>query len=172
MPEQGSRWHAVTGHAKLRGDEVSRALYTLLAGFHASAPLRALASSDESSDPIACLLDENEEELLQERLIYAAVRIRIMDDYLWAQNPKYRDSSKRWIVGWMTVRGPRKEPLNLREACNKIIHAKLLNWNRTKIEGLGGPLLPSVYLYGKKDKKGWRCFVDVVEFCRRAYFVC
>src|SRR5215216_1272894 len=103
MPEQGSRWHAVTGHAKLRGDEVSRALYTLLAGFHASAPLRALASSDESSDPIACLLDENEEELLQERLIYAAVRIRIMDDYLWAQNPKYRDSSKRWIVGWMTV---------------------------------------------------------------------
>ena len=62
--------------------------------------------------------------------------------------------------------GSQAGDLSLREACNKIIHAReikyeIINgdyeWNRF--------LKPTISLYGEKHKNKWRAILDVKDFC-------
>ena len=57
------------------------------------------------------------------------------------------------------------EILDLREACNKIIHAKKV---RGDFEENGGQtyLNPLIYLYGEQKGKSWRATLDIVAFSK------
>jgi hypothetical protein len=171
MTELSSSWNAVRGHARLESTDISRAIYVVIAGFYSSPSLRE-AAGDEAWDSILGLLDNNEEQVLQERLLYIAVRLRILDDQFSAEDPDYTKESRSWHVGWIVRKGKKREPLILREACNKIIHARLFNWCRTeRFKTRKTGLLPHVFLYGKQDKTGWRCRLNILDFARHAYAV-
>jgi hypothetical protein len=66
----------------------------------------------------------------------------------------------------------KSEVLTLREACNKIIHAKEINYDSVIPDRLRNPdlegvyLKPFIYLYGTKDKKGWRAKLSIVDFVK------
>lgn len=55
--------------------------------------------------------------------------------------------------------------LNLREACNKIIHACKVRFD---VEELGSQryLNPIIYLYGNLYGREWRVQLDVIDFCK------
>lgn len=67
-----------------------------------------------------------------------------------------------------------KRDLTFREACNKIIHAKSIDFleQKTFFNLSGGKKIEAVYfeaevkLCGSKGKKEWKAVLDVVEFCR------
>lgn len=169
--EVGSRWHAVTGHAKLPSEDIRRALYVLLAGFYASPKLHEIAEARFFSE-LKGLLNDAEEATLQEKMISVAIRLRILDDYVLGKNePSYTVEAKKWIVGSLDDRRGKKEPLKLREACNKIIHAELFNWHRygTSRSDMHG-LAPQVIVHGSRGKQKWRCRIAVDQFVECACF--
>lgn len=55
--------------------------------------------------------------------------------------------------------------LEIREACNKIIHAQKVRFD---VEDLGVQryLNPTIYLYGFHQNKEWRAKLDVIKFCK------
>lgn len=169
--EVGSRWHAVTGHAKLPSYDIRLALYALLTGFYASPKLHEIAQTRFSSE-LKGLIDDAEEATLQEKMISAAIRLRILDDYALGKNdPLYAIAARKWIVGSLDDRSGKKEPLTLREACNKIIHAELFNWSRygTSRSDMHG-LAPQVIVHGSRGKQKWRCRIVVDQFVECACF--
>jgi len=169
--EVGTNWHAVTGHAKLPSDDIRRALYSLLTGFYASPKLHEIAQARFSSD-LKGLLDDTEEASMQEKMITVAIRLRILDDYALGKNEQtYASAAKEWIVGSIDDRKGNKEPLTLREACNKIIHAELFNWCRygTSRSDMHG-LAPQVVVHGSLRNRRWRCRIMVEQFVECACF--
>lgn len=169
--EVGSRWHAVTGHAKLPSEDVRRALYALLSGFYASPKLHEIAEK-RCFSALKGLLDDEEEVALQEKMITIAIRLRILDDCMQGKNElSYQIEAKKWIVGALDDRKGKKEPLTLREGCNKIIHADLFNWRRygTSLRDMQG-LAPQVIVHGSRGKLKWRCYIDVDRFVECACF--
>ena len=57
------------------------------------------------------------------------------------------------------------EVLEIREACNKIMHAEKVRFD---VEELGDQkyLNPVIYLYGNLHNKNWRACLDIVKFCK------
>ncbi len=60
-------------------------------------------------------------------------------------------------------------PLSFREACNKILHCTTLNFDyEDDILRRGGPINPTVYLYGEHKGKEWRAALDINSFIDHA----
>lgn len=58
-------------------------------------------------------------------------------------------------------------PLSLREACNKIIHAKKIRFDVENTEEMQPYIKPTIYLYGARSNGGqWKATVDVIAFAR------
>ena len=169
--EVGSSWHAVTGHAKLPVDDIRKALFTLFSGFYASPHTHKVAAGRFSGELLE-LLDDTEEATLQEKMIFVAIRLRILDDYVQSKaHTPYLNDMATWVVGSLDDMKGTKTPLTLREACNKIIHAELFNWkrfatSRTDTQGL----VPQVVLYGSHKKNKWRCRILIDQFVECACF--
>ena len=71
---------------------------------------------------------------------------------------------------WPNAAKRQREPLTVREACNKIIHATNVvedevpfDW-RTNPDQRGLHVRPFVYLHGTKDGVDWRAKLSLVEF--------
>jgi hypothetical protein len=65
------------------------------------------------------------------------------------------------------------EPLEFREACNKILHANYINPDVSDIaQGMKSPLKPRLYLYGKHRGKEWRATVEIFAFAIAATQLC
>ena len=169
--EVGSSWHSVTGHAKLSSGDIRKALYAILSGFYASPKIHEIALSNYFGE-LKGLLDDVEEETLQEKMVFVAIRLRILDDYVINKNhATYLKDMEAWIVGSLDDLKGNKTPLTLREACNKIIHADLFNWKRyatSKVDTIG--LAPKIVLYGSRGKKKWRCQIAIEKFVECACF--
>jgi hypothetical protein len=60
----------------------------------------------------------------------------------------------------------RRIDLTLREACNKIIHARDVNWDVVRQQDLDAYIRPFVYLYGSKGKLKWRTKLNLVDYVR------
>jgi hypothetical protein len=171
--EVGSTWHAVTGHAKLPSEDIRKALYNLLVGFYGSHAIHKIAkANDDDSNEILGLISDTEESFLQEKMIYAAIRLRILDDYILSKSPAgYATEAAKWIVGGFGPLSSPPQDLDLREACNKIIHAELFNWvvfGRSQTNNQG--LVPRVVLYGKRRNQKWRASIDILKFVESACF--
>jgi hypothetical protein len=169
MPENDTSWHAVKG-PKLDSLSCKENLYTLASLFFASSHIAGLAD-DEVGCPFRQMLDEHEESLITQLLIETAVLIRMKDDLFQQQHGIPADTQKD-IVGtlWIPADASQDSQLHLREACNKIIHAKLINFDL-----IGEPhahdryLQPVVYLYGEQRGTPWKAQIDVVRWVEFGY---
>ena len=164
MPEYDTSWHAVKG-PKLDPLSCKEKLYTLASLFFASRHIAGLAK-EEVGCPFRQMLDEHEESLITHLLIETAVLIRMKDD-LFQQQHGIPANTQKDIVGTLCIptNATQGSLLHLREACNKIIHANLINFDL-----VGEPfdhdryLQPIVYLYGEQRGTHWKAQLDVVKW--------
>ena len=167
MKEIDTSSQDVKGHLRLPPDDLRRDLYRLFTHFHGSDNLAALANEDTGAF-YARLQRQYEELEIQSLLLSVAVRIRILDE-------AYDDTSReKWSlsVGKLFVDSARKNPhisLTLREACNKIIHARLVNFCRTDEaanDEVIFPLMPTVVIYGSRSRSTviWRAELEINVF--------
>jgi hypothetical protein len=104
-------------------------------------------------------------------LLNSAIALRVMDD---------RDGVLARLGNcgeWRRdVVSDRTEQLQLREACNKIVHAEQVNFDIERLDGgaIDRPglspsyMTPIVYLYGTHRQVQWRCALDIVAYVRAA----
>lgn len=155
-----------TGVYFLDGLRISRALYRLLSYFLAS-PGIARMITEEGHDyyVIQRMVDEHEEEEILDSLIYSAAFLRIADDL---KQLHYDITKKDYMsagVGQITINRTKK-PLSLREACNKIIHAKRIKYDFGEEEYLN----PVIHLSGTTpgSKKRWRAEINIKKYVESA----
>ena len=140
-------------------------LYRLLTIFGASKTLSQMAEL-HGGDPISQLMSPEIDEI-KRILVTASVTARIVDERENFIIPKEEFcgelipdlSNPVQVVG-----------LNLREACNKIIHANRI---RTDLERENEKpfLLPKLYFYGKRGQQEWKATLNVYEFISTYYEV-
>ena len=138
-------------------------LHRLLALFLASKSFASLRTNypGEGFDPIYKIQEVEDDEITR-LLLSLAITARVIDD---------REGRVFELVGSncgqleKDVGTTDVEILDLREACNKIIHAKKV---RGDVEEDGGQtyLNPLIYLYGEQNGKSWRAALDIVAFSK------
>lgn len=64
-------------------------------------------------------------------------------------------------------RPERSVDLELREACNKIIHAQRRNFDIERNANERPYLTPTVYLYGQQGGTEWKATLDIVAFAKQ-----
>ena len=166
MKEIDTSTSPIRGHLRLGWDDLQRDIYRLFTHFHGSGAL-ADQSNTDTGVYYANLQQRFEELEIQDLLLRLAVRIRILED-------AYRETwQEPWSksVGSLFDDSTRKEnvPLSLREACNKVIHARHVNFCRTgaaEEDEVIFPLLPTVILYGTRVRSPifWKCELQINEF--------
>ena len=100
-------------------------------------------------------------------LVSSAVALRIMFD----RYPKAFGKLPQRPCGVLYPKWPgrTRDLLSLREACNKIINASDSKDDLARHpDEEGSYVRPFVYLYGTKEKDGWRAQLSIVEFVRGA----
>jgi len=169
MKEVDTSEHDTLGHLKLGSDDVLQNLYRIFTHFYGSARLTELASLDTGAR-FQNLRERYEELEIQRLLLTVAIRIRILDD---AYREKWNDSTADWTVDvgefFEDSTTEASVPLSLREACNKIIHARWLNFIRTEEDPKGGhifPLVPTVAIYGTRPRSTtiWKAKLQIDGF--------
>ena len=103
-------------------------------------------------------------------LISCAAGLRIVFD----QRPERKTLDARTDCGKLYRDWPAKkrdvEVLTLRQACNKIIHAKEFRFDevvpnaRVNPDEEGVYLKPCVYLYGTQNERDWRAKLELISF--------
>ncbi|HEY3524666.1 MAG TPA: hypothetical protein VGK47_00605 [Nitrososphaeraceae archaeon] len=139
-------------------------LYRLLAIFLASKRFSELAD-EHGLDPISQLQEPEMDEITR-ILISSAVTARIIDD----RDNQYL-SKNNTECGWLIedLRAPEKKiNLSLREACNKIIHAKTIRTDLEK-QNYKSYFNPFIYFYGKYKGMDWKACVDIIEYAKKYY---
>lgn len=172
MTEQDTSWHTSPG---LRVDSfgIALELYRLLCVFFASRELAQLRDG-AGVCPVSEIVNAFEEDEIMRILLSVAIHLRVLDDrYNETMSHEYGSLDAK--SGQLLPNpGAEEQDLSLREACNKIIHTKLLNFDKDMVSGLGEieVLRPKVFLYDRKDKQGWRATLDVLMFVRAGHELC
>lgn len=112
--------------------------------------------------------------LIQELLISTAVKLRLIDD-LFKDAGKSTSKSTSGVGTLTKSCNENPQSLSLREACNKIIHAKeFLPQSKVArvIEDFEDrEYLPSIKFTGEKDGKTWSATIDLEKYCAYALSV-
>lgn len=139
-------------------------LYRLVAIFLASKNFAALRTNypGEGHDAVY-KLQECEEDEITRILLMLAITARVIDD---------REGRVYELVGTncgklqKNTSRPVEEELTLREACNKIIHAKKVRLDVDEDER-GQPYLnPYIHIYGEQGGTEWKATIDVIAFAK------
>lgn len=133
-------------------------LYRLLTIFGASKTLSQM-TDPHGGDAISELMNPETDEIIR-IIVSASVTARIVDEREGYIIPKDRFCGD--LIS--DISKPKESKgLDLREACNKIIHATKL---RTDLEKeIDKPyLLPKLYFYGMKGKLEWKATLNVYDF--------
>lgn len=165
MPEEtGPQDHLVKeGHFPNTGTALLE-LYRLLAIFLASKSFASLRTHypGEGNDPIYKLQEVEDDEITR-ILLYLAIVARVIDD---------REQRIFELLGStcgnVRTGGSDSEakPLELRDACNKIIHAKRIRIDVER-DGVQPYFNPFIYLHGETpDRRPWNVTLDVVAFAK------
>ncbi|MBK7930210.1 MAG: hypothetical protein IPJ98_22875 [Bryobacterales bacterium] len=174
MAEYDTSWHHCKG-PRIDSHESREKLYNLLCLFLASSDISELCEG-EIGCAFTALRDEHEESQITQLLIECAVLIRLKDD-LFEQFHGFPSGAEKDIVGllWVSSGNPIGQPLNLREACNKLIHSKLINFDINRVEEWHRRYLkPTVYMQGSAmahpGKQNWTLFglSSLVPRCSRS----
>lgn len=145
-------------------------LYRLVCYFHTSKYLSN--RSDRGDDcPWQGLIDEFQDAEIMRILLQTAVAVRFTGGG-HADPYRARRDILDGSVGklYKNVKENTSSPLPLREACNKIIHAKNLVLDKNK---RGSPytryLKPKVFCYDDFQKKtGWKAAIDLLPFVEQS----
>ena len=106
------------------------------------------------------LLDTQDDEITR-ILISLAITARIIDD-----REKGIFSNSKAVCG-VLEQDKKIKDLLLREACNKILHAKKIRFDVSKTEAMETFLNPRVYLYGSTQKNSaWKATLDLIPFAK------
>jgi hypothetical protein len=140
-------------------------LYTLLAIFLASKQI-AEQCDWRDGDTFRAMLDEHEIGLATHLLIECAVLVRMKDDIFLRQHGLSAETTMDIVGRLLTGDGlSDSNELNLREACNKIVHAKGMNFDVFKGDGWHARyLLPVVHLRGERAGLSWKAELNVVRW--------
>jgi hypothetical protein len=161
-PQEG---HFKEGHFPNTGNAVLE-LHRLLALFLSSKSFAALRTNfpGEGFDPIYKIQEVEDDEITR-LLLNLAITARVIDD---RQDHVFERVGSN--CGQLEkYDGPNDVgALNLREACNKIIHANKVRFDiEEKVEQ---PYLnPFIYLYGEQNGKKWKATIDIIAFVKE-YF--
>jgi hypothetical protein len=168
MAEEDLPDHYRTGHTVEPGPFLLD-LYRLLCMVLADKQLAKL--SVKSPRTIGGLQGEYADTEITRILTSTAVILRILFD----QNDKrlFKDLVAK-KCGTLYPHHPKKkaENLNLREACNKLIHATRVNRDVVVPDAARNPdqdglyRLPYFYLYGEKDRRAWRAPLSIIDFAK------
>lgn len=158
--------HFLKGHA-LDLKQIRLDLYRLACYFEASRHLVGRETNGNASEDeyIPDLPKEFFKDEVSRVLLQSAIVLRILDD----ESEANRDERNPFICGTLELDGG-SEPLGLREACNKILHARRMNYDkcsseqRTPRDGRHDWYRPYLYLYGVQARKHWRAALDVRAF--------
>jgi hypothetical protein len=150
------------GHFPNTGNTVVE-LHRLLAIFLSSRHFAELCERypGEEFDPIYKIQEVEEDEITR-ILLSLAVTARVVDD---------REERVFELVGsdcgilQKDLRNQETDVLEIREACNKLIHAKTVRFDVEEL-GVQRYLNPTIYLYGTLQGKDWRAQLDVIKFCK------
>ncbi len=139
-------------------------VYRLFCYFESAKVIAELKSTQDNfhieSLPIEFFADETGRILLQ-----TAIILRMLDDESEA-DPEEKDPC---YTGILEQKEESKE-LSLREACNKIIHARKINFDQEELNVNGKTYeyyTPYVYLYGHQ-KNEWKATIDLRVFLNNA----
>jgi len=158
-PENGAfkeGYRPNTEHAALE-------LHRLLAIFLASPSFAKLRKGNGESWEAIDHLQQFEDDEITRILLSAAVTARVLDDR--------EDGVFGQIAGDCGILSEAKGgeitkvPLTLREACNKIIHAKKIRFDVSETDERQPYLNPTIYLYGTRSNGlEWKATLDVIKF--------
>jgi hypothetical protein len=147
--------------------DLRREIYELLSYFLSSRPVAELPQSRlyEATDPVH-QFGGLERDLITARLISVAITVRILDDTQSAIFDLFTD-----YCGTITknlLKPLENGGLGLRDACNKIIHARKVEFDFGTTESGLQYLNPYIYLEGTERKIPWVANLDIVKFCRES----
>ena len=102
--------------------------------------------------------------IIQEKLISSAIKLRMIDDVF--KNTHNTPRLPFSTVGTLTTTAAREDGLKLREACNKIIHAKkYLPQNEPTDEHENYQFyVPTIILEGDINGSGWSVILDLEKY--------
>jgi len=138
-------------------------LHRLLSIFLASQHFAELCTRPpgERFDPIYKIQEVEADEITR-ILLSVAITARVIDD---------REGRVFELVGsdcgtlQKDTSADMIEVLDIREACNKIIHADKVRFDVEEM-GVQKYLNPIIYLYGSLQGRNWRAQLDVIKFCK------
>jgi len=137
--------------------------------FHLLSIINASTKSNAISDIRDSLVVEYECSEVSRLLLECAVLIRNEIDLQYSSN-SYRTYTEKECVGklYRDIYDAKDEceELTFREACNKIIHARHINFDleNAKNQRQYDSINNMVYLYGNYQNKGWKAELDVCKF--------
>ncbi|HHG3232889.1 TPA: hypothetical protein ACPVXW_004541 [Vibrio parahaemolyticus] len=140
-------------------------LYRLLNQFLASKTLSELCNADGELNHAMYTLDPFFEVEATRILLSSAVIARVIDD-------KHKDlhqyNTKSGILIPNLNEPENTVDLNLREACNKIIHADSIRYDvEVEVQGMTQRYFnPYIYYYGSLGKKRWKATLNVVDYVK------
>ena len=143
-------------------------LYRLMAIFFSSKKFAELRTGNgERFDPITKIELGIEDEITR-ILLAIAITARVIDDRA-GHGFNIADASCGTLV--RNTANVQLINLDLREACNKIIHAERVHFDVDETEALQPYLQPFIYLYGHQHNNEWKATIDVIEFAK-TYVTC
>ena len=150
------------------GETIRPDLYRLLSCFYASADFARLAVRQGSREKVAELAGDYQEFEVTRLLVTIAATVRVVLDRDRDVVPRVKTKCGSIVAN----AGSREnKPLSLRDACNKIIHAKKFNFDVRKIRIRDGhmtrikyALNPVMHLYGEQDRVPWKATLDILGF--------
>jgi hypothetical protein len=150
----------------LPGQVLRLDLYRLVSYFHTSEYFASLSDGGDFC-PWQGLRDEFQDSEIMRILLQTAVAVRFIGSGHADQMRKQKD----WLEGsvgkiYKRVNEADSEPLPLREACNKIIHAKNIV---LESNGSGNPythfIKPRIFCYDDFEQKtGWKAEIELLPF--------
>lgn len=162
MPEFIPPQQQNEGHFPNTGNAIVD-LHRLLAIFLSSKHFAELCENypGEGFDPIYKIQEVEQDEITR-ILLNLAVTARVIDD---------REDKVFGLVGsdcgtlQKNIDNQEIDVLDIREACNKIIHAQKVRFDVEEL-GVQRYLNPIIYLYGTLQNRQWRAQLDVIRFCK------
>ena len=138
-------------------------LHRLLAIFLASRSFAKLRKGNGERWEAIDHLQQFEDDEITRILLSAAVTARVVDDR--EEGFFERVAGTCGVLVEEKNGAPSEIPLTLREACNKIIHAKKIRFDVDETDE-GQPFInPTIYLYGARSNGSeWKATLDVIKF--------
>lgn len=136
-------------------------LHRLVCIFLASRSFADLRQAPVEYPDVLDPLLEREDEEITRILLSVAITARVVDD---------REEKLFELVAGncgALEEGEATNPLTLREACNKIIHATKLRFDFSETETGQRYLNPTLYLYGQRHNGSpWKASLDIIQFAK------